>query len=94
MLDDGTVGGNVRQDVLMRLKRIEGQVHGLQSMIESERSCEDVVMQLAAVKAAVVNVAMTVLASEMTQCLGIEAASSADIDRALERFMKVFRKFS
>lgn len=93
-MGERTVDGSVRDDVLRRLKRIEGQVHGLQKMIEDGRNCEEILTQLAAVKAAVVNVAMTVLGSEMSHCMGIEPPEDAAREQALERFMKVFRKFS
>ena len=42
-----------KKDLQDRLRRIEGQVRGIQRMVEEQRDCRDVVVQLAAVKAAV-----------------------------------------
>lgn len=42
----------VRQDLIDRLKRIEGQARGIQRMIEDGRDCEQVANQIAAMKAA------------------------------------------
>ena len=42
-----------RKDAIARLQRIEGQVRGIQKMLESDRECVQIVDQLAAVKAAV-----------------------------------------
>lgn len=49
-------------DLQMRLRRIEGQARGLQRMLEERRSCEDVVTQVAALKAAVEQVGLTMVA--------------------------------
>lgn len=94
LMSERTVEESVREDVLQRLRRIEGQVRGLQKMIEGGRNCEEVITQLAAVKAAIVNTAMTVLGSEMPHCMGVEPPEDTTRDKALEQFMKVFRKFS
>ncbi|MEN6461483.1 MAG: metal-sensitive transcriptional regulator [Syntrophomonas sp.] len=42
-----------KQDWMNRLKKIEGQVRGLQSMVEASRSCSDVMMQISSVRAAI-----------------------------------------
>ena len=47
------MGPDMRKDnILQRLKRIEGQVRGIQRMIGEEQSCVDILMQIAAVRAA------------------------------------------
>ena len=42
-----------RESVLKRLKKIEGQIRGLQKMVAEERNCESIVTQLAAVRSAI-----------------------------------------
>ena len=84
----------VREEILARLRRAEGQLRGIQKMIEDERACHDVLIQLAAVKAAVVQAAMTILSTELAQCVQ-EGSASGRMDRAaLDKFMEVFKKFS
>ena len=56
-------------EVLMRLKRIEGQVRGLQRMVENGSSCGDVLTQVAAVTAATKRVGMAVVRASMEECL-------------------------
>lgn len=92
--DSSPIDGDIRDQVMARLRRIEGQVRGLQNMLETDRGCEEIVLQLAAVKAAVVNVAMTILGSEMARCIGLDRGAGTDLEPALERFMKAFKKFS
>ena len=88
VLERAKVGG------YLRLRRIEGQVRGIQRMIEEERSCREVILQLAAVKSAVVQVAMTILSHEMVDCLARKTGSEQDREGALDRFMELFKKFS
>ena len=60
-----------------RLKRIEGQVRGIQRMVDEDRYCIDVLTQLAAVKAALDAVALVLLEDHTEHCV-IEAIESGD----------------
>jgi DNA-binding FrmR family transcriptional regulator len=52
-----------------RLKRIEGQVRGLQNMIEEERYCIDILTQVAATRAALDGVALGVMEDHVRHCV-------------------------
>ena len=75
-----------------RLKRIEGQVKGIQRMLAEGRPCEDVITQIMAARAALDKVALSVMAHHMEECL-VEAQSSgvkkATIQRALTLFLRM-----
>lgn len=58
----------VTRDILMRLKRARGQLDGVIHMIEDERSCGDVVTQLAAVSKALDRAGFKVVANGLQQC--------------------------
>ena len=57
-----------RYELVKRLKKIEGQVRGIQKMIENSRDCESIVTQLAAVRAAIEGVGAIVLNNYMKLC--------------------------
>jgi CsoR family transcriptional regulator, copper-sensing transcriptional repressor len=65
--------GYVRSDhkdaLLKRLKRIEGQVRGLQNMIDEERYCIDILTQVSATRAALDGVALGVLEDHVRHCV-------------------------
>lgn len=84
----------LRTEITGRLRRIEGQVRGIQRMIEDERSCLEIILQLAAVKSAVVQTAMTILSNEMVSCITRETSNGKETETALTEFMEVFKKFS
>jgi CsoR family transcriptional regulator, copper-sensing transcriptional repressor len=58
-----------KDNLQKRLKRIEGQVRGVQSMVTDERDCRELLQQLAAVRAAVQSVTQVVLHEYATDCL-------------------------
>jgi len=58
-----------KKDVLLRLRRIEGQLRGLQRMVEKGNSCADILTQVAAVTAAIKKVGMVVVKTYMEECL-------------------------
>lgn len=55
--------------LLRRLRRIEGQVRGLQRMIEMDRYCIDVLVQIGAVKAAIDRVALALMEAHVRGCV-------------------------
>ncbi len=58
-----------KKEVLLRLRRIEGQIRGLQKMIEGGVPCADVLTQVAAATAAMKKVGMVVVKTYMEECL-------------------------
>jgi DNA-binding FrmR family transcriptional regulator len=67
-----------------RLHRIEGQVRGVERMIEEDRYCIDILTQVAAVKTALEQVAAKLLEGHVTHCVA-EALASGDPDVAGEK---------
>jgi DNA-binding FrmR family transcriptional regulator len=69
---DGThavaVDPEVKHAVLTRLRRIEGQVRGLQRMVDEERYCADVLTQVASVQEALRGVSRELLANHLRHC--------------------------
>jgi DNA-binding FrmR family transcriptional regulator len=58
-----------KKEILLRLKRIEGQIRGLQRMVEEEIPCPDILTQVAAATAAIKKVGTVVIQTYMEECL-------------------------
>lgn len=58
-----------KDDVLKRLRRIEGQIKGIHKMIEGDQCCNDVLVQVAAVKAAISKVGGIILENYSKECI-------------------------
>ena len=56
-----------REDLLMRLRRVEGQVRGVQSMIQAEKTCEAILVQVAAVEGALKQVSRIINACSVAE---------------------------
>lgn len=82
---DGThavaVDPEIKRSVLNRLRRIEGQVRGLQKMMDQERYCADVLMQVASVQEALRGVSRSLLHNHLKHCAS-EAIRSEDPAKA------------
>jgi len=78
--------------VLKRLRRIEGQVRGLQKMVEEDRHCADVLMQMASVEHAVGAAAQIVLKAHLRTCLAtaVKGAKPAEAERKLDEIVSLF----
>lgn len=82
-----------KEDVLARLKRVEGQVRGLTRMVENDTYCIDILTQISAASNALKKVAVSLLDDHIRHCVaGGEAESSKDMVReataAIERLVK------
>lgn len=68
-----------KASVVSRLRRIEGQVGGLQRMVADDRYCIDVLTQIAAVRAALHKVEEEVLRDHVSHCVA-DAFAAGDLD--------------
>lgn len=82
---DGAHGSSVdpeiKHSIGTRLRRIEGQVRGLQKMIEEERYCADVLMQMSSVQEALRGVGRSLLLNHLKHCV-TETIRTNDPDQA------------
>jgi len=81
-----------QRQLLNRLKRLEGQIRGLQSMIESGQQCEAILTQIMAAKSALNQVGMHIIGHAMKECLIDEDVT--DRDELIDEAIKVFLKYS
>ena len=81
-----------KEDMLKRLRRIEGQVKGIQKMIEEDKYCVDILTQVAAVRAAINKVGSLILEKHSMTCIE-NAASSEDKKKALSELAKTMQSF-
>ena len=79
-----------RKRILNRLRRLEGQIRGLQAMIESGQECDAVLTQITAAKSALNQVGVHIIGHSMKRCLIDSEAASRDevIDQAIAVFLK------
>jgi DNA-binding FrmR family transcriptional regulator len=69
---------DTKDDLLKRLRRIEGQVRGLQRMVEEEAYCIDVLTQVSAATKALQSVAVALLEEHLRHCVTDAAAQGGD----------------
>jgi DNA-binding FrmR family transcriptional regulator len=87
---------NAKTEALARLKKVEGQVRGIQRMIEERRYCIDVVMQLTAAEAALHKVAESILKNHLETCVLSAFRSDDEKDRQakVDELMRVYSQLS
>jgi len=82
-----------KEKLIQRLKRIEGQVRGVQTMLEEERDCREIMQQLAAIHAAVQSTSRTFLQDYATACLmemddGVQPEAELDLQGKRARLVQ------
>lgn len=92
----GYIKAQDKEKLKNRLRRIEGQVRGLQRMVDEETYCVDILTQVASVVSALEKVGALVLKDHVEHCVrgSIERGENADekieeLTTAVERFLRV-----
>jgi CsoR family transcriptional regulator, copper-sensing transcriptional repressor len=80
------------KEVINRLSRIEGHVRGLRKMVEEDKDCPDILLQVAAVRAALNQVGRILLEDHMESCV-VEAAKEGQGEKAIEDLKAALMKF-
>lgn len=79
-------------DILKRLKNVEGHVRGIQRMVSEEAYCIDIIRQIQAVQAALNKVSMQILDSHLNSCLirAVRGDDPEERERVLKEISQVF----
>ena len=86
-------GEDERRDLMNRLKRIEGQVRGLQRMIDEDAYCPDVLTQASAVNSAINSFCKVLLANHIRTCVAndIRAGRDETVDELVTTLQKLMK---
>lgn len=76
-----------KQQLLNRLARVEGQVHGVARMVEEDRYCVDVLTQIAAIQAALHAIALGLLDGHVRVCLCDGAVANSAPEERIDELM-------
>lgn len=85
-----------QHSIARRLKKAEGQVAGIRRMVDRGEYCVDVLLQLAACRAALARVGRLVLESHVNSCVKHAVADGDDVEREkkLSELLDVFEQFA
>jgi DNA-binding FrmR family transcriptional regulator len=90
-----TIETNERPDdkqLLDRLRRIEGQIRGLQRMIEEQRDCSDTIVQVLAIRSALEQVGVKLLDQQLHNCFSDDDVAGIDL-APLKKSLRMWVKF-
>lgn len=79
------------QDPILRLRRIEGQIKGIQRMMEERRPCREVLTQIIAARSSLDQVGVQVFQREVTECLSAGTAG-ADQVRQIQETIRLWSR--
>ncbi len=86
--------GEERKKIVNRFKRIEGQIRGLEKLVEGEAPCLDILTQVSAVTAAVKKAGTEVIRMYIDQCLTeISGKSAVNREAIIREFQKALSRY-
>ena len=89
------IGDDTKTKTLGRLRRIEGQVQGLQRMIEANAYCVDILLQVSAVQGALEQVQKLLLGRHIESCVSdaLRTGSKGDRQKKIDELLEIFARF-
>lgn len=82
-----------REEILSRLRKIEGQIRGIQRMVSEDTYCVDILTQISAVKSGIDKVGLRVMRDHMTGCVGDAVRSKDSASAKIDEVVKVVERF-
>ncbi|MGE5507314.1 MAG: metal-sensitive transcriptional regulator [Chitinophagales bacterium] len=82
-----------KEELLRRLARIEGQVRGVQRLVENDAYCVDVLVQISAVRAALKAVGLSILDRHMRTCVS-SAIRAERAEESINELISVIKRFT
>ncbi|WP_282199465.1 metal-sensing transcriptional repressor [Collibacillus ludicampi] len=79
-------------EVISRLSKIEGHIRGIKKMAEEGRSCDELLLQISAVKSAINNVGKLILEDYLEDCV-VEGVRKQNDQETVERLKNALKKF-
>lgn len=95
-MDKKLADTNDKQAIMKRLNRIEGQVKGIQKMVEDERYCVDILVQISAIRSAINKVGNIILENHIKGCVSssIKEGDSEQSEKVISELMNTIDKFT
>ena len=81
-----------RTDVINRLARIEGHIRGVKRMVEEDKDCPAILLQIAAVRAALNKVSQIILGDHIESCV-VQAVQEGEEEEAIEELKDAIARF-
>jgi DNA-binding FrmR family transcriptional regulator len=81
------------RDLIVRLRRVEGQTRGIQRMIEEGRSCEQMLTQLMAVRASIDQIGLLLMEGHIESCLLNDLKADPERLQELRETLKMWARF-
>lgn len=85
---------SISTDLTRRLRRIEGQIRGVQKMVDEERYCVDILVQIAAAKSALHQVGLSLLDAHTRGCVADAISNQVQEKEKIDELMDVIRQFT
>jgi DNA-binding FrmR family transcriptional regulator len=84
-----------RENILLRLRKIEGQIRGIQKMVEREAECAEILVQVAAAKSAIKRVGTLVIQNYLKNCVrsALDLQTRKAKDRNMDEWIAIVSKY-
>lgn len=85
---------DTKKSTITRLKKIEGQIKGIQKMVDEDKYCGDILIQVAAAKSALNKVGGLILQNYMKNCIEKDIVNGDNSEEAIQNLINIMVKYT
>ncbi|KAB3530268.1 metal-sensitive transcriptional regulator [Alkaliphilus serpentinus] len=82
---------DVKKDIINRLKTIKGHINGIEKMIEEDKGCHEVLVQITAIKASIEKVGLLIIEENSKECLMKDHVTNEEIEDIIKNIIKFMK---
>lgn len=82
---------DVRKDLINRLRTIKGHIQGIEKMVEENKQCDDILVQITAIKSSIEKVGMIIVEDHAKSCLFKEQVTPEEAEKVIQSIIKFMK---
>ncbi|GAB6098167.1 metal-sensitive transcriptional regulator [Halanaerocella petrolearia] len=84
----------LKKELLTRLKTVKGHIEGVERMVEEDKDCQEVLIQLSAIKSSLNKIGLSLLENDACQCIAESIREEEDLEVAVKETLDTVLKFT
>jgi DNA-binding FrmR family transcriptional regulator len=84
----------VKEELLTRLRNVKGHITGIEGMIEKDKDCSELLIQLSAIKSSINKIGLTMAENSACQCILESIQEGKEVEEAVQEALGTILKFN
>ncbi|WP_027339111.1 metal-sensitive transcriptional regulator [Halonatronum saccharophilum] len=85
---------SVKKDLLGRLKTVKGHIGGIEKMVDEEKDCVDILVQVSAIKSSINKIGLSIIENNACECIADSIEEGGKVEESVKEVLDTILKFT